>query len=306
VRELDQALAAALLLAKGEPIALEHLPAAIRSPATFKSVAAVAREPPSAPAPTPGEASLFDELKRRRVFRSLVAYGLVAFAVLQIIEPIMHGLHWPDEILTYVVLALAAGFLLTALLSWAYDLRAGRILRVPPRSGLRRGRLAALLLAVGVLAAAPGLAWYFLVHGRAVPAIRAADLSIAVLRFGESTPGYQQDPFSGGVAQKIAAALAHVEGLQVSGPIEPSGPQQVESVNPRDARMLKAAHVVEGAVQRDNGKLRVIVKIVRLADDQLLWSKTFEGEAAGQVALQDDIAREVVAALQARLPPKNR
>jgi TolB-like protein len=160
---------------------------------------------------------------------------------------------------------------------------------------------------VGVLAAAPGLAWYFLVHGRAVPAIRAADLSIAVLRFGESTPGYQQDPFSGGVAQKIAAALAHVEGLQVSGPIEPSGLQQVESVNPRDARRtLKAAHVVEGTVQRDNGKLRVIVKIVRLADDQLLWSKTFEGEDPGQLALQDDIAREVVAALQARLPPKNR
>ena len=50
---------------------------------------------------------LCDELKRRRVFRALIAYGIGAFAVLQIIEPVMHGLHWPDEVLSYVVVALA-------------------------------------------------------------------------------------------------------------------------------------------------------------------------------------------------------
>ena len=31
--------------------------------------------------------SLIAELKRRRVFHALVGYGIVAFAVLQIIEP---------------------------------------------------------------------------------------------------------------------------------------------------------------------------------------------------------------------------
>jgi hypothetical protein len=42
-------------------------------------------------------ASLFAEFKRRRVFRALVGYGIVAFAVLQIIEPVIHGFHWSDE-----------------------------------------------------------------------------------------------------------------------------------------------------------------------------------------------------------------
>ena len=41
-----------------------------------------------------GAPSLWHELKRRRVVRALVGYGIAAFAVLQIIEPIMHGLHW--------------------------------------------------------------------------------------------------------------------------------------------------------------------------------------------------------------------
>jgi hypothetical protein len=39
---------------------------------------------------------LFAELKRRRVFRALVGYGIAAFAVLQIVEPLMHGFRWPD------------------------------------------------------------------------------------------------------------------------------------------------------------------------------------------------------------------
>jgi hypothetical protein len=52
---------------------------------------------------------LLVELKRRRVFRAMVGYGIAAFAVLQIVEPVMHGLHWPDAVLSYVVVAFPRG-----------------------------------------------------------------------------------------------------------------------------------------------------------------------------------------------------
>src|SRR5262249_23647025 len=67
--------------------------------------------------------SWFAELLRRRVFRALVAYGIAAFAVLQIIEPIMHGLHWPETVLSYVVAALAAGFPVVISLAWVFDIK---------------------------------------------------------------------------------------------------------------------------------------------------------------------------------------
>src|SRR5262249_60165750 len=54
--------------------------------------------------------SWFAELKRRRGVRALVAYGIASFAALPIIEPIMHGAHWPEIVLSYVVAGLAAGF----------------------------------------------------------------------------------------------------------------------------------------------------------------------------------------------------
>src|SRR5947209_4780806 len=64
--------------------------------------------------------TLLEELKRRRVFRALVSYGIAAFAVLQIIEPVMHGLHWSEAVLSYVVAGLAGGFPVVVALAWIF------------------------------------------------------------------------------------------------------------------------------------------------------------------------------------------
>lgn len=101
---------------------------------------------------------LIDELKRRRVFRVLLGYGLVSFALLQVVEPVMHALHLPDAVLTYVVLALALGFPVAVVLAWAFDANPGGIEgTLPTPAGapwLRGPRLALVLLGIGVLGAA--------------------------------------------------------------------------------------------------------------------------------------------------------
>ena len=101
--------------------------------------------------------ALILELKRRRVFRALVVYGLLALAILQIIEPVMHGLHWPDAVLSYVVVALGLGFPIVVSLAWIFDVREGRLERPDPvrGAGLRGWRLVLVLTAIGVVAAAP-------------------------------------------------------------------------------------------------------------------------------------------------------
>ena len=77
----------------------------------FRALSSIPERPaPSHPSgmrvlvsPNLGEpVSLVAELQRRRVCRALVGYGIAAFAILQIIEPIMHGL--------VVVLAVSGSF----------------------------------------------------------------------------------------------------------------------------------------------------------------------------------------------------
>jgi protein-disulfide isomerase len=110
--------------------------------------------------------TLVAELRRRRVFRALVTYGIVAFAILQVIEPIVHGLRWPDATVGYVVVGLGLGFPLVAVLAWAFDLRTTGLERTAPGArGPRGAWLALVLVGLGLLAAAPGVAWLLLKSG---------------------------------------------------------------------------------------------------------------------------------------------
>jgi protein-disulfide isomerase len=118
-----------------------------------------------------GPVSLVAELQRRRVFRALVGYGIAAFAVLQIVEPVMHGLHWPDAVLSFVVVALAAGFPVVIALAWIFDVNAGVVERTPRPSNLSRPRIAFALGAIAILASAPGLLWYFVLRKPPRPAV---------------------------------------------------------------------------------------------------------------------------------------
>ena len=72
--------------------------------------------------------AVITEGKRRRILRAIAGYGIVAFALLQIVEPIMHGLHLPDRMLTFVVLALALAFPAVVAVSWSLDTLGRRLL----------------------------------------------------------------------------------------------------------------------------------------------------------------------------------
>src|SRR5947209_14622153 len=71
--------------------------------------------------------AVITEGKRRRILRAIAGYGIVAFALLQIVEPIMHGLHLPDRMLTFVVLALALAFPAVVAVSWSLDMLGRRL-----------------------------------------------------------------------------------------------------------------------------------------------------------------------------------
>src|SRR5262249_44932974 len=138
-----------------------------------------------------------------------------------------HGLHWPETVLSYVVVALAAGFPVIITLAWIFDVKAGRIERAAPAAagtGITGIRLALLLLGIGVLSAAPGLAWYFffrsdtrIVARRGGEPARAAERkSVAVLPFVNMSSDKENEYFSDGMTEELINALANVNGLRVA------------------------------------------------------------------------------------------
>ena len=263
--------------------------------------------------------SLVAELQRRRVFRALVGYGIAAFAILQIIEPIMHGLHWPEAVLGYVVVALALGFPLVVTLAWVFDVNAGRIERTgpsAPATGLRGARLAILLVGIGVLAATPGVVWYFFVRDRSAPsqvstatAVSPVDQptaqtpSIAVLPFLDMSPGKDQEYFSDGISEEILNALAQVEGLQVTGRTSSFSFRGKNEDLRSIGQKLGVGAVLEGSVRKVGNRVRVTTQVIKVADGFHLWSQTYDRDLSDIFAVQDEIARAVVAAMKVKLFP---
>jgi TolB-like protein len=243
----------------------------------------------------------------------MVGYGLVAFALLQVIEPIQHGLHLPDAMLTYLVVALGPGFPVVVTLGWAFDVTAKGIERTAPVPGavpsMRGVRLGAILIALGVLAAAPGLAWYFLRRAggsagtstEVTPSPAAKLPSIAVLPFTDMSEHHDQEYFSDGIAEEILNALAQLEGLQTAGRTSSfsfkGGKENLQEIG----RKLSVANVLEGSVRTSGTRVRITAQLIKVADGFHLWSQTFDRDVTDIFAVQDEIARAVVAALKVKL-----
>jgi TolB-like protein/Tfp pilus assembly protein PilF len=241
------------------------------------------------------------ELTRRRVFRTLVAYGIAAFAVLQIIEPIMHGLHWPDAVLSYVVVALALGFPIVVALAWAFDINAGRIERTPtesPRSGLRGVGLALALLGIGVVAAVPVVYFFMLRKNAPAP---AEGTSIAVLPFANLSSDKDNEYFSDGITEDLISNLANIEGLRVASRTavfalkgKAAGVQEIGT-------QLNVKTLLEGSIRREGTALRVTAQLIDVKDGFHLWSKTYDRELNSIFAVEEEIAGSIAEALRRKL-----
>jgi adenylate cyclase len=217
-------------------------------------------------------ASWFQELKRRKVFRPLIAYGIVAFAVLQVIEPVMHGLGLPEWVLSGTVMALGVGFALTLVLSWVFDWNGGRIERTRP-APLPRSASA------GPSAQSP---------------------SIAVLPFADLSPGKDQDWMCDGIAEEIIDALCTVAGLRVASRSSSFQFKGKATDVQAMAECLGVATLLEGSVRKMDDRLRVSARLVS-SDGYELWADRLDRRLQDAFAIQEEIARAVVSALRLRM-----
>jgi len=297
----------------------------------------------AAPGSAAGEPAGYDflsELRRRRVFRVLIAYGIASFAILQVVEPVLHGLHLPEWVLSAAVVALGLGFPVAIGLAWAFDLTSSGVERTPPMSvpgghAAAGSRVWLLLAGLGLLAAAPGLAWYFVWrHGsgearlgvalaggalllavaalafrsrREGPALAAttaatpAPASIAVLPFSDLSPGQDQEYFCDGIADELLTALSGVTGLRVAARSS-SFQFKGRGVDGREiGRTLGVATLLEGGVRKAGNRVRVSAQLVNGTDGYQLWSETFDRSLDDIFAIQEEIAQAVVRALRPHL-----
>ena len=66
--------------------------------------------------------NLFNELKRRNVFKVGVAYAVACWLLLQVVDLVLENINAPDWVMQVFMLGLAVGFPIAIIVAWAFEL----------------------------------------------------------------------------------------------------------------------------------------------------------------------------------------
>ena len=257
--------------------------------------------------------NFFAELKRRNVYKVAVAYGVVAWLLIQVTDTVFPRLNLPDWAVTLVIVLVLLGFPVAVVLAWAFELTPEGVVRaedVAPGKSITRktGRkLTVVIVLVGAVAAAM-FAFQF-VRPKAASTTNGektviSEKSIAVLPFENRSEDKTNAYFADGIQDEILTRLARIGALKVISRTSTEKyrgrPGNLKTV----ADELGVAALLEGSVQKSGDKVRVIVQLIEARSDRHLWAETYDRSLDDVFAVQSEIAGQVASALQAKLTPQ--
>ena len=143
------------------------------------------------------------------------------------------------------------------------------------------------------------------------PAARASPSpppnSVAVLYFDNLSPDTADAYLADGLTEEIIARLGQIERLRVKSRTAVQHYRGRSVAGPTTlGRALGVPYLVNGTVRRAGPRLRVSVELVRAATGDRVWGDQYDRTQADLLAIQEEIARSVAAAIAGRLLPAER
>ncbi|HTI64291.1 MAG TPA: protein kinase [Gemmatimonadaceae bacterium] len=173
----------------------------------------------------------------------------------------------------------------------------GLRVRASPTGRLRR---AALVAVSGVAVVTVGVV---LLRSRASFGAASADVpkSVGVLPFANLSDDKSNAYFSEGVTQEITTVLGKLPGLRVAAQDPTAAAPNAGGSARAIGRALGVETILMGSVQRAGDRVRIVARLVKVADGSQVWSDSYDRTMKDVFAVQDDIARAIVAGLRLTL-----
>jgi serine/threonine protein kinase/tetratricopeptide (TPR) repeat protein len=130
--------------------------------------------------------------------------------------------------------------------------------------------------------------------------------TIAVLPFANMSNDKEQEYFCDGMAEDIINDLTHLEGLHVVARTS-SFAFKNKNLDIREIGMKLSAHsIVEGSVRKAGNRLRITAQLINVSDGYHLWSERYDRDFEDVFAIQDEIAKNIVQALEIKLSKREK
>ena len=280
--------------------------------------------------------NLFNELKRRNVFRVGLAYVVSAWVIAQVASLVLDSINAPDWVMQVLLLGLGLGFIIALIISWAYEItpegikKEKDVVRDESITNITAKKLDYITLAAA--ACVLGLFVFQQMKpssGSEIPKtsnsltdaanpgsqsdnrktsepnveptktnINTDDKSIAVLPFVDLSPANDQEYFTDGLTENLLHALAQIKAFKVVGRTS-SFAYKNKNVDLREiGQTLNVKKILEGSVQKSGDRIRITAQLINADDGIHDFSKTYDRDLVDIFAVQDEITAAVVMSLR--------
>ena len=125
--------------------------------------------------------------------------------------------------------------------------------------------------------------------------------SIAVLAFNNMSGDSEQEYFSDGISEDIITDLSKLSELHVIARNSSFVYKKAAVSVPDVARALGVRYVLEGSVRKAGNRIRVTAQLINSSNGGHVWASRFDRELTDIFAVQDELTKEIVAALKLKL-----
>ena len=128
--------------------------------------------------------------------------------------------------------------------------------------------------------------------------------SIAVLPLQNLSGDPAQEYFADGMTEALISSLAQIRALRVISRTSVMSFKGIQKPLPEIARELKVDGVIEGSVQRENGRLKIMIQLIHGPTDAHLWARDYERELTDVLKLQGELAHAIAQEIRIQVTPE--
>ena len=255
--------------------------------------------------------NFWQELKRRKVVRVIIVYAAAAYVILELVSIIAEPFGLPEWTLKLVFVLLCVGLIISIILSWVYDITPEGVQKTKPagkgsepkieKPSSNTGWKIVTYISIVIIL---GLLMINIFSRKKKP--EETEKSIAVLPFENLSSDEENAWFSDGITDVIINQLSKISSYRVIGRISTLRYKEEKKSIPEIGGELGVNYIIEGTVQRQENEMRISVQLVRVKNEDHIWSDLYDRELNDIFIVQTDIAKRIAKELKTALTPEEK
>lgn len=224
------------------------------------------------------------QLRRRRVIKTLVAYAIGAWILVEVASVTFPAFLFPEWALRFVIVLAIAGVLPVLVLAWTFDV-------VRTGAGTKPDSLDLAVKQDNAPTDQKSIS--------APPSLDSAIASVAVLPFDNLAGDTDQTHIADGIAFELHSTLSKLHRIRVASRKSSFAFRDDEKDIKEIARTLNVRYILSGSVRYVDDRIRVIAELDNAEEGVQIWSHTYLRDIENIFDLEAEIAQAIVGAFGA-------